>query len=223
MLYEQIPTSTATPLMWLINQAQSTWHILEIGEGTLAAALQGQVASVGHLDITNIAAQYAETSTSFNLPFAEQTFDVIVCQDVVRFLDDGLPLLVACAKLLKPAGLLVIDEISAPDDPRAARYIDAFERLGDPRHRRTYAEFEWTGLLLDASLSLDNIAAYSEHVALLDWAQALARPAGVIDRLHILLAQAPRAASAWLQPQYANSPAAYFTRHRLQITAKKEA
>lgn len=200
-------------LGWLAAEARPDWHVLEIGTGRVMELLRPHVAE---------AVSYELSGPGFSgLPFGDQRFDCILCIDSASFLYDAFPLIQTCARLLRRGGLLVIDEVIVPDDQRAARYVDAFERLRNPRHRRGYAEFEWHGLLLDAGLRIESSQQTASTIQLLDWAQPLNRPAAVVERLHILLALAPQAVAEWLQPRYANSPAAAFLRHRLQLTGRK--
>jgi hypothetical protein len=77
-------------------------------------------------------------------------------------------------------------------------------------------------MFLDADLRIEHVEAWLESpVKLLPWADRRRCTPAVIERLQIMLAQAPRAVADWLRPQCAGTPDAAFDRHRLLITGRK--
>jgi hypothetical protein len=170
---------------------------------------------------TDADAGFAIRDTGQVLPSPAVLPQRIVCRDVLRYLADPFPLVMACAGLLPPGGLLHIDDLTVPDDPRAARYIDSFERLRDPRHQRAYADYEWRGLLLDAGLRVAALETQSESIRLHPWAQERHCSPAVVERLHILLRQAPPGVRQWLQPQASGTPDAAFQQHTIRIEGTK--
>jgi ubiquinone/menaquinone biosynthesis C-methylase UbiE len=115
-----------------------------------------------------------------------------------------------CARVLRPGGRLVVQDLTTPDDERAARYVDAFERLRDPSHVRMAAPYEWEGLFLDAGFTVEAIEIHRRPARMEDWARQQDCSAAIIERLHILLAQAPSAVRDWLNVQHAATPSAQF-------------
>jgi ubiquinone/menaquinone biosynthesis C-methylase UbiE len=155
----------------------------------------------------NIAFVNAEAG---RLPFPRDTFDLITCRiaphhfpDCDRFVED-------CARALKPGGRLIVQDQALPDDRRAARYVEAFERLRDPSHHRAYVPYEWEGMFLNAGLSVTAVEAARKRVGLLAWAQVQDCTPQGIEHLQIMLAQAPAAVAEHLQPRCAGSADASF-------------
>ena len=67
--------------------------------------------------------------------------------------------------------MLLVEDNTVPDDERAARYVDAFERLRDPSHHRMYAGYEWQGMFLDAGLMVESPEIVHKHGAnMVEWA-----------------------------------------------------
>ena len=199
---------------------QSHWIALDIavGDGQTALALAPRLARVVALDLN------AETTTgdAENLPFEAGSFDLVTCRLAAHRFADCFRFMQECARLLKPAGRLLIEDLLAPDDERAARYVNAFERLRDPAHNRAFADYEWRGLYLDAGLSVEHSETITQSdVQLIPWAQQSDSTPYIIDRLQIMLAQAPSAVADWLNPQCAGTSDAAFDQHTIIIVGSK--
>lgn len=156
------------------------------------------------------------------LPFKAETFDLVTCRIAPHHFPDCFRFVQECARVLKPGGRLLVEDQLVPDDERAARYLDAFERLRDPSHHRVYAEYEWRGLLLDAGFIVEQVEQfiYPER-KLLPWAQMQDCPPEVIERLQVMLAQAPQAVAEWMNPRCAGTPDATFQHHFIIIMGRK--
>ncbi len=158
------------------------------------------------------------------LPFSAATFDLVTCRIAPHHFPDCYRFVTECARVLRPGGLLLIEDNTVPDDPRAARYIDSFERLRDPSHHRSYAGYEWEGMLLDAGLVVEHVETLTKPaVNLLDWAGRQGASAAVIERLQVLLRQAPPAVRAWLHPFASGTPDATFDHHYVLVKGRKGA
>lgn len=156
------------------------------------------------------------------LPFASHSFDLVTCRIAPHHFPDCFRFVQECARVLKPGGRLLIEDNTVPDDERAARYVDAFERLRDPSHHRLYAPYEWQGMFLDAGLTLEQSEVFSKPgTELLDWAQRQGCSDFVIERLQVMLAQAPEAVRVWLNPRCAATPDATFDHHYALVLGRK--
>jgi hypothetical protein len=115
-----------------------------------------------------------------------------------------------------------VQDLTVPDEERAARYIDAFERLRDPSHGRMAAPYEWEGLFLDAGLTIEAVEIHRRPATMEQWARQQDAPPEVIEHLHILLAQAPAVVRDWLRVEHAATPAAQFDHVYVLIAGTKE-
>jgi SAM-dependent methyltransferase len=157
-----------------------------------------------------------------NLPFATNSFDLVTCRIAPHHFPDCFRFVQECARVLKPGGRLLIEDHLMPDDERAARYIDSFERLRDPSHVRGYADYEWRGMFLDAGLEVESAEKLTKSPGkLVPWAERQGCSPEVIERLQVMLAQAPAAVADWLEPQCAGTPDAAFETHYILIMGKK--
>jgi ubiquinone/menaquinone biosynthesis C-methylase UbiE len=156
------------------------------------------------------------------LPFPTSTFDLITCRIAPHHFPDCYRFVNECARVLRPDGTLLIEDNTVPDEARAARYIDSFERLRDPGHQRCYAGYEWEGMFLDAGLRVKHLERLTKPaVKLLQWAQTQSASEAVIEHLHVLLRQAPPAVREWMHPQASGTPDATFDHHYTLIKGRK--
>ncbi len=200
-------------------------HSQDISAQSLANSISGErlhltIDDRGRLlaCISSSPAQSIAIVQAQGLPFADNHYDVIHCAYVFSHAQDAFPWLKECARALKIGGQLVIEDILAPDDPRARDYVIGFYRLHNPSLCRLYAAYEWEGLLLDSGLSTEApiIRATTQKAA--DWAASCPRHRPYID---ILLVQAPKAVADWLRPQYAGTPFAAFNHYTFTWLGKK--
>ncbi|MBZ0286846.1 MAG: class I SAM-dependent methyltransferase, partial [Anaerolineae bacterium] len=154
-------------------------------------------------DISNV--EYVATDAE-QLAFTEATFDLVTCRIAPHHFPDCFRFVQECARVLKPGGRLLVEDHVLPDDERAARYIDSFERLRDPSHFRAFAAYEWEGMYLDAGLTVEHSERLRKPgVKLIPWAERQGCTPGVIERLQIMLAQAPKAVASTMNPTCAGT------------------
>lgn len=155
------------------------------------------------------------------LPWHDHTFDLVCSVDSAHRLAEVDRFLEEAARVLKPGGSLIVYERLLPENERAARYVEAFYRLSDPDHNRAFAAYQWQGMCLNAGLVVAHVDVCRKRTRLLAWAQVHGCTADVIERLQILLAQAPQAASGFLHPSCAATPDAEFDQYDLALVARK--
>jgi ubiquinone/menaquinone biosynthesis C-methylase UbiE len=159
-----------------------------------------------------------------NLPFASNSFDLVTCRIAPHHFPDGFRFVQECARVLKPAGRLLVEDHNMPAEERAARYLDSFERLRDPSHHRAFAEYEWRGMFLDAGLSVEHTEdLVKEGGKLIPWAERQGCSPEIVERLQVMLAQAPPAVAEWMHPRCVGTPDAAFDHHYVIIVGRKEA
>jgi ubiquinone/menaquinone biosynthesis C-methylase UbiE len=217
---------------------QPDWRILDIatGGGHTALRMSSGAETVIAADLTPKMLHAARTfiqgqgmykvsyaaSDAEQLAFADATFDLVTCRIAPHHFPDCFRFVQECARVLKAGGRLLVEDHVLPDDERAARYIDAFERLRDPSHFRAFAAYEWQGMFLDAGLSIEHVETLTKPgVNLVDWAARQGSTPAVIERLQVMLVQAPQAVATAMNPQHAGTPYATFDHHYIIIMGQK--
>ncbi len=169
--------------------------------------------------VDNVIFQIADAE---DLPFDDATFDLVTCRIAAHHFSDVFKFVLESARVLKPGGLLIVQDHDAPTEDRAARYMDAFERLRDPSHVQIHSEGEWRGTFLDAQLEIEQVdTSFTHDAAFMPWAERMGCTPDVIERLTIMMAQAPDAVKAWLDARAVGTPESAFT-HRYVIIAGRK-
>ena len=111
---------------------------------------------------------------------------------------------------------------TAADDERDAAYVDAFEILRDPSHVKAYSEAEWRGTFLDAQLTIEQVRTDITHDALFHpFVERMNVPAEAVERLEVMLHQAPDAVEAWIEPRAVGTPDAVFKHRYIMMRGRK--
>lgn len=203
--------------------AQPGWRVLDVATGgghtalrlaqdgawTVAADLTHPMLHVAREHIT---AQHAPGPVRFArldaeaLPFASDTFDAATCRIAPHHFPDVAQFVREMTRVVRPGGIVAIVDQLSPPDPRAAQYVNAFERLRDPSHGWAYNRVEWEGFFAGAGLTVTHAEDFDTHHALIPWAERMGCDAATITRLHALLRHAPDPVAAWMQPQHTATP-----------------
>lgn len=195
-------------------------HVAEVVAHDLALGMLNAARS--YLSSKGVAAQYVAADAEA-LPFPDASFDIVACRIAQHHFPDQYAFMRECARVLKPGGRLVQQDQVSPNDERAARYLDSFERLRDPSHVRVASELEWRGLYLDVGLQVDEVRFARHRTNLVSWAERQDVSPGDMEHLHILMAQAPDAVREWVKPEAAGTPDATFDHVYILIGGTKPA
>lgn len=221
-----------------VAQPQAEWAVLDIatGGGHTALRFAPHVRSMVAFDLTppmlSAARKFITSKNATNvvytagdaenLPFAPGSFDLITCRIAPHHFPNCFRFVQEATRVLKPGGRFLVEDNTVPDDEPAARYVDAFERLRDPSHVRMYAGYEWQGMFLDAGLEVTSLETVSKPGAkLVPWVERQGGDSSIIERLQIMLVQAPEAVAAWMKPKAAGSTDASFDHHYVIIMGVK--
>ncbi len=220
-----------------LAQPQPDWLALDVatGGGHTARAFAPHVRKVVAYDLTHPMLCAARTDLithglvnvrfvqgqAEKLPFVDGAFDVVTCRLAVHHFAQVGQFFYEAARVLKAGGVLVVQDHLAPTHKRAAAYVDAFEMLRDPAHVRALPFYAWERYCQQAGLTLRAYETLFKQHHLETWARRQHCPPDIIDKLHILLLQAPEKARAYLQPQDEGTPRATFMTNNLFFVAEK--
>ncbi len=163
---------------------------------------------------------YAQVDAE-RLPFASGAFDAATCRIAPHHFPDVAQFMREMARVVRPGGIVAVVDQLTPPDPRAARYINAFERLRDPSHNWAYSRVEWEGFFTGAGLALLHFEAFDTHHNLIEWAARMGCDETTITRLHALLLHAPEPVAEWMQPQRLDTPDPGFAIRQFLLAGRK--
>jgi SAM-dependent methyltransferase len=97
-----------------------------------------------------------------DLPFADDSFDVVTCRVAAHHFDDVAAAVAEMARVARDR-VLVADNLFLSEDAEEA------ERLRDPSHVRNYTEAEWRRFFEDAGLRIADVRRLDKPIAFEPW------------------------------------------------------
>ncbi|MGI4790419.1 MAG: class I SAM-dependent methyltransferase [Janthinobacterium lividum] len=221
-------------------QPKPTDSVLDVATGTgfTALAFAPLVQSVIGLDVSIGMLRQAEkqaqergiTNASFqegiaeNLPFADQSFDIVTCRIAPHHFLDIQKFLTETARVLKPGGRFVLADTTVPDDaPDAGQWQNAVEAVRDPSHVRNYTPSEWRHRVEAAGLTVSecHTGGGGITIPLSDWIIKAGCTPDQSAEVRRLFAEAPESAREAFQIVTDTSGETVFTWQRVLLKAVK--
>lgn len=220
-----------------IAQPRPYWHVLDVatGGGHTALKFAPHVARVVASDLTPQMLKAAEahiagkgvTNVEFrearaeDLPFDSNTFDLVTCRIAPHHFDDVAKFVKEAARVVRPGGLVLVQDQQMPEDPVVAGYVEAFEKLRDPSHNHALTETEWRAAFAAAGLTLEHVESLTKSHSFEEWTTTQSVLPSTKACLEALIAAAPPAAVAWLQPRDFGTPEATFVNVHIILAGQK--
>ena len=103
------------------------------------------------------------------LPFRDRSFGTVTCRTAAHHFPSLLPALREVARVLRPGGSLLAEDIMGHDEEEAAGFMLEVERRRDPSHVRSFRQIEWTAFLRAAGLTVMDEAIMPKVRTWEDW------------------------------------------------------
>jgi ubiquinone/menaquinone biosynthesis C-methylase UbiE len=110
------------------------------------------------------------------LPFLDASFDLVTVRIAPHHYADIQAAISEMARVLLPAGRLVVIDNIAPEDPLLDRYLNEWERRRDPSHVRAYTSTEWRSFLSLAGLQVHELRVNQKAYDFDSWAERMRMP-----------------------------------------------
>ncbi len=221
-----------------IARPEPDWRVLDVatGGGHTALRFAPHVARVVATDIAprmlagaqafitgqgieNVAFEPADAE---NLPFEAGTFDLVACRIAPHHFPDCGRFVRQAARVLKPGGLLLVQDQVVPENEAAAVFVNEFERLRDPSHNWAYSASRWVAMFEAAGLRVEHTEQVVKPHLFLPWAQRQDCAPEVVEQLVRLVQQALPALVEWIEPQKWGTPGASFVNRHIILSGRKD-
>jgi SAM-dependent methyltransferase len=101
-------------------------------------------------------------SRSEDIPFADGSFDVVVCRVAAHHFDDVAKAVSEMARVSRDR-VIVVDNLFLDDDAEHA------DRVRDPSHVKNWSEGEWRGFFASAGLQVDEARRLAKPIEVEPW------------------------------------------------------
>lgn len=126
-----------------------------------------------------------------SLPFADASMCMVVTRFSAHHWLDVPAALREVKRVLKPRGVLVIIDITAPEEPLHDTTLQAVELLRDGSHVRDYRPSEWTRMLRDAGFASEQAGNWKLDMRFDEWTARMRTPPERVSAIRSLLRNAP--------------------------------
>lgn len=129
------------------------------------------------------------------LPYPDASFDLIVTRYSAHHWANVPQALRECARVLRPAGRLVVIDVTAPVVPLLDTVLQTLELLRDASHVRNYRQAEWQAMLAQAGFTQGEVDSWKISLQFDSWVARIGTPAPRINALREVMAALPQEAT----------------------------
>lgn len=131
-----------------------------------------------------------------SLPFADESFDVVVSRSAVHHFSDPAAAFREMARVVKPGGRVITVDVQASESPEEAQLHNALEILRDPSHVRMLPKSELHRAITGAGLAIEEVVSWTNHREFSEWMKIAQAPERVGPLAVVMSALARRGAAA---------------------------
>jgi SAM-dependent methyltransferase len=174
-------------------------HAREVTAYDLSAEMLAVVASAAEeRGLANVTTRQGPAES---LPFADDSFDVVLSRYSAhhwRDVDAGLR---EAARVLTPDGIAGFVDAVSPAVPLLDTYFQAIELLRDPSHVRDYAPAEWLASLARAGLVCLSSTSYRVRLDFASWIERMRTPPVQVEAIRALQKAVSTPVSAYFETE----------------------
>ncbi|SEE32830.1 Methyltransferase domain-containing protein [Rhizobiales bacterium GAS188] len=164
-------------------------HVAEVVACDLTADMLAEVKrEAAERGLANIAVQQAPAE---RLPFADASFDFVLCRFTVHHWQDMEAGLREARRVMKPSGRGIFIDVVAPGEPLFDTHLQAVELLRDPSHVRNYSAAEWMGALARAGFAVTSLTRRKLRMEFQIWVTRTRTPPAHVAAIRSLQTMTP--------------------------------
>ena len=154
----------------------------------------GMLQQAGHLaaerSLDNVELAFVEAE---HMPFADGSLDMVTCRQAAHHFYD-LPLaLREVSRVLKPGGVFLLSDTSAPESDDVSAWMNDVELRRDATHVWDRKPSEWRVMLQEVGLEVTHLQMVRVQLEFNDWVKRSATPEQKIEPLRSDFLSAPQA------------------------------
>ena len=110
------------------------------------------------------------------LPYSAESFDIVVSRYSAHHWRDVPAGLAEMRRVLKPGGIAVFMDVTAPDVPLLDTWLQSLELLRDPSHVRDASLAEWQSMLTEAGFVPGVVTKFRLRLGFAEWIERMNTP-----------------------------------------------
>ena len=155
------------------------------------------------------------------LPFPKASFDIVTTRLAAHHFDDVALAMRQVARVLRPGGVFIFVDTTAPENPESATYQDEVELLRDPTHKRIYTEREWAAFIEQAGFRVEKSEVVRKAHDFEPWLERGGEDETTQQRVRTRFLEAPASAVRDLEIVVAEGKVKSFTDRKLVLAARR--
>jgi ubiquinone/menaquinone biosynthesis C-methylase UbiE len=155
------------------------------------------------------------------LPFPKASFDIVTTRLAAHHFDDVGLAMREVERVIRPGGIFIFVDTTAPEDPESAACQDEVERLRDPTHRHTYTEREWAAFIEKAGFHVEKSEIVRKAHDFEPWLERGGEDEATQQRVRTRFLEAPASAIRDLEIVTAEGKVKSFTDRKLVLAARR--